>query len=192
MRSKWVLVAVAAAVAFSSPVFADPPPWAPAHGYYKNKKNKKEKYYVGYSGHEYRRDFDIPGGHCDREEIGAVIGGAIGGVVGNRVADREDRVVGTIIGAALGALVGARVGRSMDERDHGCFGHALEIGTSGRPVRWSNDHGWRYELTPGNGVTRGDRRCRSFTLLSIEGKRQERDSGVACLARPGVWELLRS
>jgi surface antigen len=175
--------------------FADPPSWAPAHGWRKHKgskgsKSRRERYYVGYSGREYRDDFGTSSGRCNREKVGAVIGGVIGGVVGNEVSDRDDRVVATILGAAVGALIGARIGRDMDERDRACFGHALELGPTGRRVYWTNEsNGLRYELVPGDGNRGATRVCREFTLTTISGRDRLRRQGSACQASPGVWNL---
>jgi Glycine zipper 2TM domain len=98
--AKFVLTCVATllTICWMSEAYADPPPWAPAHGYRaKGKdKGKRTKYYVGYSGREYDGDYDIIRGRCDREKVGAVIGGVIGGVIGNEVANRDNRVVATI------------------------------------------------------------------------------------------------
>ncbi|HPF25942.1 MAG TPA: glycine zipper 2TM domain-containing protein [Steroidobacteraceae bacterium] len=191
-----LLVLIAAAVSFFlvSETWADPPPWAPAHGYRNKGKGKggRVPYYVGYSGREYDRDYDIIRGRCDREKVGAVLGGVVGGVIGNDIGGRDNRVVATILGAAAGALIGARIGRSMDNRDRACWGHALELGTTGRPVQWINEtDGRRYELTPGNGTRDGDRICRDYTLVESNGQNRLRSSGTACQAGPGEWQLVR-
>jgi len=192
------MLAALLVTAWTAPALADPPDWAPAHGYRNkedgkhNGRKRRQAYYVGYSGREYDRDFDIGSGRCDREKVGAVLGGVVGGVVGNRVADREDRVVATIIGAAIGALIGASVGRDMDERDRACLGQSLELGATGRPVRWSNPaNGVSYELVPLDGVRGEGRTCRNFTLVSTAREHREERRGTACQASPGVWELSR-
>ena len=57
-------------------VLADPPPHAPAHGW----RAKHDSYYVGYTGTRWPSDYEITSGHCNREEVGAVIGGVTGGI----------------------------------------------------------------------------------------------------------------
>lgn len=187
---------------------ADPPAWAPAHGYHGKDRDKDKgrhrdrehdhrhgghdddrgEYYVGYSGREYHRDFGIVQGRCNREEVGAVLGGVVGGVIGNQVADRPDRTVATILGAAAGALLGAKIGRDMDERDRACMGQALELGASGQRVRWTNEStGRRYELVPAGGPSGDGAACREFTLVSFTGSERRESRGLACQERPGIW-----
>lgn len=196
-RSCVLSVAALVSLSLATEVWADPPPWAPAHGYRAKGKGKskrdQDRYYVGYSGREYDRDYDIVRGRCNREKIGAVLGGVVGGVIGNEVGNRDNRVVATIIGAAVGALVGSRIGRDMDRRDRACWGQALELGTTGRRVYWINeDNGVRYEITPGNGVQGRDRVCRDYTLVELRGGRDSLSaSGTACQVGPGEWDLVR-
>ena len=178
---------------------ADPPSWAPAHGYRSEDKGKGkhrdrdgERYWVGYSGNEYSRDFDVVEGRCNREQVGAVLGGVVGGVVGNQVGSRDNRTVATIIGVAVGALIGAKVGRDMDDRDRACLGQALELGASGRRVAWTNETtGVRYELVPADGRRDGGPVCRDFRLSSFQGRERRDSDARACQSRPGVWELAR-
>jgi surface antigen len=194
MRIATIALSGMLSLGLATEAFADPPLWAPAHGWRKHEggrgKGSRERYYVGYSGREYGEDFEIVAGRCNRDKVGAVIGGVIGGVVGNRVSDRDDRVVATIVGAAVGALVGSAIGRNMDDRDRACFGQVLELGATGKRVYWVNEvDGVRYELVPGQGNRSGDRACRDFTLTSISGGRNFVREGSACEVSPGVWGL---
>lgn len=186
---------------------ADPPSWAPAHGYrdkhgdddgHKGRSHRHDRrgradYYVGYSGREYDRDFEIVRGRCNREQVGAVLGGVVGGVVGNQVADRDDRTVATILGAAVGALVGAKIGRDMDDRDRACLGQSLELGAAGQRITWSNaSTGMRYELQPGDGRRDGAGPvCRDFRLVTVRGQDRVVRDGRACQVGPGVWDTAR-
>jgi surface antigen len=201
MRIATLFLSAVLLASFAAEALADPPSWAPAHGYRDKGKGKgkhrdrdrdRGEYYVGYSGREYDRDYGIVRGRCNREEVGAVLGGVVGGVVGNRVADREDRTVATILGAAVGALLGAKIGRDMDDRDRACVGQALELGASGRRVAWTNEStGMRYELVPAGGARDGGPACREFTLVSLAGSERRESRGLACQERPGVWDLAR-
>ncbi|MCS6946464.1 MAG: glycine zipper 2TM domain-containing protein [Steroidobacteraceae bacterium] len=190
-----MIAAAVFAVVWTAPTPADPPPWAPAHGYREKGKGpkgkKRVKYYIGYSGSEYERDFDILRGRCNRALVGAVIGGVVGGVIGHEVADRDQRTIATILGATLGALVGHRIGRDMDERDRACWGHALELAATGQRITWSNDATRiRYELVARDGG-RGDRPvCRDFTLVELRGKERLQANGRACQIQPGQWEIV--
>ena len=182
--SAWVTTAIA--VIFSSAVCADPPAHAPAHGW----RKKHDPEYVGYTGTKWERDYDISSGHCNREEIGAVVGGVIGGAVGARTASEENRTVAVLIGAVIGAVVGSRIGRELDEADRGCFGHALEIGPAGHAVRWTNAAtGVSYVMVPGAGTTSGGKPCRKYTLTASRGKATEKQSGTACQAGVGTWSI---
>jgi surface antigen len=201
LRTATLMLAALLAIAFATEALADPPPWAPAHGYRSKDKGKGkdkrrdrdgERYWVGYSGNEYSRDFDVVEGRCNREQVGAVLGGVVGGVVGNQVGSRDNRTVATIIGVAVGALIGAKVGRDMDDRDRACLGQALELGASGRRVAWTNETtGVRYELVPADGRRDGGPVCRDFRLSSIQGRERRDSDARACQSRPGVWELSR-
>ncbi len=90
--------------------FADPPSWAPAHGYrakqgdiaYRRTDNGI-RYWQGEDGRYY----------CRRGNgtTGLLVGAALGALLGRAVDTDGDRVVGTILGAAAGALVGREIDR---------------------------------------------------------------------------------
>jgi opacity protein-like surface antigen len=112
--NKILLAAAALAVALpAAPAAADPPPWAPAHGW--RAKNRAHSYgyqdgYYGqsrYDGGNYRR--------CSGT-TGTVVGGAVGALAGREIDRRGSRTTGTILGAAAGALLGREVGRSTCRR----------------------------------------------------------------------------
>jgi surface antigen len=197
MRTAKLVIASLIALSFAAEGLADPPSWAPAHGYRSKEKGKGkhreregERYWVGYSGREYDRDFDVVQGRCNREKVGAVLGGVVGGVVGNQVGSRDNRTVATIVGAAVGALIGAKVGRDMDERDRACIGQALELGASGRRVAWTNESlGVRYELVPADGQRGSGAVCRDFRLTTVQGRERRDNDARACQTQAGVWEL---
>jgi surface antigen len=174
------------AVFLASVSLAEPPAHAPAHGW----RKKHDPAYVGYTGTSWERDYDISSGHCNREEIGAVLGGVVGGVVGSRVGSDGNRAVATIIGVAAGALIGSRIGRELDEGDRGCFGHVLEIGEAGRPVTWVNSStGVSYSLLPGKGSKTSGGGCRSFELTARRGDKKEKRNGTACQDSVGAWRI---
>jgi surface antigen len=80
----------------------------------------------------------------------------------------------------------------MDDRDRGCFGQALELGTGGRRINWVNPgSGVRYALVPLDGPRAGGAVCRNFELTTTRGRDVDVRRGRACQARPGVWELAR-
>ena len=171
---------------WSLAALADPPPHAPAHGW----RAKHDAYYVGYTGTRWPRDYEITSGHCNREEVGAVLGGVVGGTIGHEVAKPEDRVVATIIGAAVGALVGSKIGRDLDERDQSCVGQALELAQPRQSIQWRNDQsGVSYVLTP-TGVKQIDgRECRVFKLRSSANGKSQTTTRRGCPVAEGKWEI---
>src|SRR6266699_3821540 len=106
--SRAALLAVLASIAM--PVPADPPPWAPAHGW----RKKNDPNYVGYTGKKWEKDYGVLEGHCNTQAVGAVLGGVVGGVVGSRVAKDENRPVAILVGGVLGAVIGSKIGRAID------------------------------------------------------------------------------
>jgi surface antigen len=182
--ARYIVLCLAASWAASA--VADPPAHAPAHGW----RNKHGGHHVGRGGVEWEHDYDISSGRCNRDAIGAVVGGVVGGVIANRVGD-EHRTVATIIGIAAGALIGHKIGSELDERDRGCFGHALEIGQAGRPVIWTNEStGVRYEMAPGADRQRNGAACREFTLVAVAGAEKSSQRGLACQSQPGAWQVV--
>lgn len=177
---------VLAMVGLALPSFADPPSHAPAHGW----RKKNDPNYVGYTGRGWERDYGIVEGRCNRDAIGAVIGGVIGGAVGTQVGDGSGRQVAIIVGTVLGALIGREIGRNMDDKDRGCFGHALELGKDGQRVRWLNEStGVDYVLTPLAG--KSGEGCRNYSLqVSRDGKSRKQE-GRACRTGDGTWKAVQ-
>src|SRR5438093_4254174 len=106
-----------------TPAFADPPPWAPAHGW-RAKHGDKKAYY--YQDRDYRPPYGIDVGHCNRDVLGAVLGGVAGGAIGAAVGKGDSRTIAIVGGTILGVLIGGVIGRSMDNVDQNCVGQALE------------------------------------------------------------------
>lgn len=187
-RIKTILLAAAATLLLpmAPSTYADPPPWAPAHGW----RKKNDPYYTGYSGRDWRDHYGIVDGRCNRSAVGAVLGGAVGGAIGSTVGKGDGRAVAIILGTVLGAVVGERIGRQMDEADRGCIGHALELAADRRTVYWTGANDWNYRVTPLRNFERDGMKCREYRLRvngrGIDEDRQER----ACLVRPGEWRSL--
>ena len=131
-------MSVLTAVAFTAPAAADPPPWAPAHGY-RNKHKHKHKH--KHNGPDYvvaPVPFDIDMGRCNREMLGSVLGAAAGGIAGSRVGKGDGKVVAVIGGTIIGYLIGGAIGRSMDEIDQNCIGQVMEHAEDGQDIIWTN------------------------------------------------------
>ena len=185
-KSVLPLVLILAASLLPLPSLADPPPWAPAHGW----RKKNDPYYAGYTGRKWERDYGILDGRCNREAVGAVLGAATGGMIGSTVGSGDGRQVAIAVGAVIGAVAGAHIGRSIDESDRACVGHALELGAPHRAVVWTNPaSGVAYSITPLNGYKTRGTHCREFrTHVTVEGRAQT-VRNRACRTGDGVWEL---
>ena len=169
----------------STQIYADPPPWAPAHGW----RKQHDPYYTGYTGRQWADDYGVSTGHCNREAVGAVIGGVVGGAVGSAIGEGDGRAVAIIIGTVIGSFIGHKIGQDLDNTDRGCLGHALELGSQQRPVTWFNpNNGLNYTVTPLDGFSSGGKKCRNYTLNvrgdDINDSKHER----ACLISDGTWK----
>jgi hypothetical protein len=115
---KLILAAATLAAVLPAPAFADPPPWAPAHGrrahdaamYDRNgrytvprKLTSQDTVWRGSNGTYY----------CRRSNgtTGLIVGGAVGALIGRSLDGGRHRTVGTLIGAGTGALLGREIER---------------------------------------------------------------------------------
>ncbi len=196
--------------------FADPPPWAPAHGYrnkhhkhdqhhHKHKKHKKHKRSKhGKRHHHYDEpsysttaavvpsSFGVDLGNCNRQLLGSVPGAATGAAVGSQIGSGTGNKVAIVGGTILGFLVGGAVGRSMDEVDQNCVGQALERAETGQTVAWNNaETGEQYQVTPTRTYQdRSSRYCREYTTRGTIDGRVQQLYGTACRQPDGSWEYL--
>lgn len=177
------LVVFAASVLPIAAAYADPPPWAPAHGW-RAKNKHKQVYYP-------RPPFDIGLGRCNRETLGAILGGVAGGAISASVAKGDHRTVAIVGGTLLGVLIGGAIGRSMDNVDQNCVGQVLEHAEDGQEVRWRAPNGYDYEVAPRRTYTGASGEyCREYTTTAVIGGRAERTYGTACRAPDGSWRLV--
>src|SRR5262249_7955888 len=88
----------AASLIPARPAEADPPPWAPAHGW-------RAKHHHDDDDAGPRRVYVMPYGlserTCHRDLIGAAIGGAAGGLAGNQIGKGNGRTAATIGGVVI-------------------------------------------------------------------------------------------
>jgi hypothetical protein len=105
MRTPVLAAALVALVPPSTAAFADPPPWAPAHG----KRAKDAARVLTLNDRVWRGD----GGryHCRRSDgtTGLIVGAAAGALLGRALDSGRSRTLGTIVGAAGGALLGREI-----------------------------------------------------------------------------------
>lgn len=120
MRKGLISAIVAAAVTLpAAPALADPPPWAPAHGWRAKQRDavydrhgryveprrisRNDRTWRGEDGRYY----------CKRDNgtTGLIIGAAGGALLGREIDGGRDRTTGTVLGAAAGALLGREIDR---------------------------------------------------------------------------------
>ena len=196
--------------------FAEPPSWAPAHGWrakhgddhgHRHKHKRKYEYEVERE-YEYDDDYDddryerrrrgpIYGDgsgflRCNRQLAGQVVGGAVGAVVGSQFGKGDGQLIATGAGALIGVLLGGEVGRGLDSQDRACVGRTLETVTTGQTVAWQNpDTGADVRTTPRRTYqTDSGRYCRGYTTSASVGSRQQQVYGTACRQPDGSWEIV--
>lgn len=117
MRNTVLVAALAALTIPPAQAFADPPPWAPAHGrrakdaiyddygrYYEPRRlTRADRIWRGRDGRYY----------CRRENgtTGLIVGAAVGALLGRELDRGRERTVGTILGAVGGGLIGRAIDR---------------------------------------------------------------------------------
>jgi surface antigen len=185
---KLVCLFLAAAFALSLapvPAKADPPPWAPAHGWRaKHHKGGDEDDNVRYVA-----PYGINELTCHRDVLGGLLGGTVGGLLGNQLGKGSGKTAATIGGAVIGILVGGVIGRSMDEADQACVGQVLEHGTDRQVVAWRND-GAAYQVAPIRTFQRNSGYCREYQTRAEIGGRSESAFGTACRRPDGSWQIV--
>ena len=113
---KLLLTLCAATVALPAlPAAADPPPWAPAHGYREHQYERQQQAY--YQNDNSARYWRVQDGryYCRRSNgtTGLIVGAGAGALLGNAITSHRDRTAGTLVGGALGALLGREVERGQ-------------------------------------------------------------------------------
>lgn len=179
-------VALLLALLIAAPAMADPPDHAPAHGYRdKDKREKRERHYRGYTGVEWDHDYGIAQGRCNTDAALTALGAASGAIIGNRSASPENRTIATLAGAIIGGIIGNAVGDAIDDADRACIGHSLEVGPIGHLVSWTNPRtGIQYRLRPVRDLPGG---CRVFEYQS--GPRGRSLQLTACRSATAAWTI---
>lgn len=121
MKRTLLALTAAALMVPAAPAAADPPPWAPAHGYREKKMYDTRGRYleprrITYRDHVWRgRDGRY---YCRRDNgtTGLIIGAGVGALAGHEIAGRGDRTLGAIVGGVAGGLLG----RAIDRGDLRC------------------------------------------------------------------------
>lgn len=182
-RTTSTLLALVSLALLPVPAPADPPPWAPAHGW----RKKNDPNYVGYTGKKWDKDYGVLEGTCNTQAVGAVVGSVVGGAIGSRHGNDSNRPVAILVGGVLGAVIGAKVGRAIDDADRACMGHALELAGERSTVAWQDSAGVQYQLTPTRNIGDKANPCREFVTRVSNGKVSDAVKGVACRRANGEW-----
>ena len=119
MRKTLLTIAAAALTVPAAPAFADPPPWAPAHG--KRAKDRAALYdsygryseprVLGRNDRVWRGDDGRYYCRRDNGTTGLIVGAAAGALLGRALDGGRERTLGTILGAAGGAVLGREIDR---------------------------------------------------------------------------------
>lgn len=178
------LAASAALSLAVGPAWADPPPWAPAHGYRAKHKNKHDGRVA------YRAPFDIDVGRCNRETLGALLGGGVGAAAGSKIGSGSGKTAAIIGGTIIGFLVGGSIGRAMDEVDQNCVGQILEHAPDGSDITWVGADQGHYQVQPLRTYQSNGTYCREYTATAMIGGRDQQTYGTACRQPDGSWKLM--
>jgi hypothetical protein len=143
----------------------------------------------GYSGVRWPSDFQVRAGLCDRKSITETPrrSDAIASLGQRRSLNRNAAL---LVGARVSDLLPSEVGAEVDEGDRACMGQVLELGASGRWVKWDNGAtGVHYEMRPDAGRDGIAGACRAFRLKASGNYEKVRRDALACETGPGLWQL---
>lgn len=174
---------------------ADPPPWAPAHGWRAKHGSGRDVVVVERPILVEPRDRYVT---CDRsflsgnnQLIGQILGGALGGLAGSQIGAGSGKLAATAGGAVLGLLIGGEIGRSIDAADAACAQYAFEAAETGHTVTWFDPaSGVDYTLTPTRTFRARDDYCREYRSSARIDGRTQRVHGTACRQPDGSWRLV--
>lgn len=186
-----VLAAFLASLWPTASAWADPPPWAPAHGYRAKEKHKGKRKGRGDDHAVYVMPYGLSNFTCSRELVGSVIGGVAGAAVGSQIGKGDGRTAAVIGGTILGVMVGGAIGRSMDRVDQACVGQVLEHVPDSQPIVWNGIQQERYTVIPTRTWQVQDGRyCREYQTRATIGGRVETLYGKACRQPDGAWQIV--
>ncbi|MCC7259423.1 MAG: ribonuclease HI [Alphaproteobacteria bacterium] len=174
---------------FSSAAYADPPSWAPAHGY-RNKHHKSHEAHVPavitlpwIASHDY---VEV---NCGGSApiTNSIIGGVVGGLIGNQFGKGDGKTAATI----GGVLIGSIYGNSLSSYDQRCANQAFEYAKPGTQVGWKNpDADSAYTILPTRDFQKEGMYCREYqSKVNVGGSVQE-SFGTACRQPDGSWKIM--
>jgi len=140
-RAGPVLAAALLVLGVSGAAWAEPPPWAPAHGY-RAKFGHGHQPHVVHEHHHYYHGYPreraavarprhhrghyapaprhyAPAPRHDGGTFGALVGAALGGLLGAQIGDGKGQLAATAAGSVGGYVVGREIGRYTEGARHG-------------------------------------------------------------------------
>lgn len=186
-----------------SNAYADPPPWAPAHGYRDKHKHGHDRDEDDDDDDErgvlvvpaqpvYVAPYGIAQGTCNRKLLGQVLGGATGAAIGSQIGRGNGNTAAILGGTILGVIVGGNIGQSMDRVDQGCVGQILEHASDGRQIAWTDPaNGGQYQVIPDKPYKNlNGQYCRKYLTNAVIDGYTRQVSSTACRQPNGVWQMI--
>ncbi len=178
-----------------SVTYADPPSWAPAHGWRNKHGSDDGDVLVTQPAPVYVQPAPVvtaaPMVCANGAVVGGVAGGVLGSIAGSQIAKGDARLATTAGGAILGALLGSAIGHSLDPNDSSCMGQAMAYAPVGRPIAWDNQgYGAQYDITPMRQYRRSGLVCRDYVAKAKINGRKQRVQGTACQQADGSWRVM--
>lgn len=179
------------------PAAADPPPWAPAHGW--RAKQGQSVARVPETRMILVPTSDTAYVTCDRgllsgnaELIGQILGGAAGALAGAQFGQGTGNLAATAGGTLIGVLLGGEVAATIVPADAACAQYALQSARNGQTVAWNAPDGARdIQITPQRTFsTTGADHCREYTGRALVGGRTTTMHGTACRQPDGQWQII--
>lgn len=179
-------------LAVLSPALADPPSWAPAHGWRAKHGTRTQSAILIPTE---RRTVVT----CDRSLlsenstlIGQILGGAAGALAGSQFGQGTGKLAATAGGTLLGVLMGGKAAEILAPADAACAQYALNSAPKGQTVAWTDpDSNRRYRVTPTDEVAAsGSQYCREYTSAAVVDGKTTTTYGTACRQPDGQWKIV--
>ncbi|MDF1793730.1 MAG: glycine zipper 2TM domain-containing protein [Thalassobaculaceae bacterium] len=191
------VMAAALSLAVALPAAADPPPWAPAHGWRAKQNGQVAR--APAAPVILMPTNDAAYMTCDRTMlsenatlIGQILGGATGALAGSQFGQGSGNLAATAGGALIGVLLGGEIASSIAPADAACAQYALESARNGQTVAWNASGGHQdFQITPQRTFNAtGADYCREYTSQAIVGGRTTTMDGTACRQPDGQWKII--
>lgn len=197
IKTSAAVMATALSLAVALPAAADPPPWAPAHGW--RAKQNQQVARVPATPVVLVPTTDAAYVTCDRSMlsenatlIGQILGGAAGALAGSQIGQGSGNLAATGGGTLIGVLLGGQIAANIAPADAACAQYALQSARNGQTVGWNGPDGTQdFQITPQRTFTAsGADYCREYTSQAVVGGRTTTMTGVACRTPDGQWNIV--